>query len=607
MKLIRIIKILLFLLITLLFTHCAAGFSNFITAEKDQLKDGEKNFRFISYNIPNLHYIEDYMKFDAANPWRLPNEFEIRDALKAIKQTGGKATRSYVLSVRKEGESSNIIRHVLGPGKFDEDAFKALDLVMKIANEEGIRVIIPLVDNWWWWGGPKEYAAFRGKDKKEFWTDSLLISDFKKTIDFIINRKNTYTGILYKEDKALLGWETGNELQCPYSWCAEIAKYIKTIDRNHLVIQNTHVNIVAEEEIKDTNIDVVSTHYYSPGDVAAKYIKENKQNTKGKKPYYVGEFGFQPTKDIAAVLDTVIKDSVSGIMLWSLRFHNRDGGFYYHSSDNGGTAYRWPGFGSGKLFDEQNVMQLMREKAYAINNEPIPPMPIPEAPILLPILKPFEISWQGSTGASTYIIERKEEKESNWKILTDNITDAVWPYKPQFSDTSVVIGNNYTYRIKAKNESGESDWSNEVGPIKVNYKMLIDEMENDNKIFLKDGEFEFITYKQIVQAKEDRNRLSGKRGNYIIYKIPGSINSVNVEFYMTGEEGNLELSCSDNNDNYSPIIMKKKIFIPEKNEYKFFTCARYTSGELPENYRYIKIVFGDAVQIGRVSVSYKGK
>ena len=64
-------------------------------------------------------------------------------------------------------------RHVEGPGKFNEEAFKAYDKVLQIANKVGIRVIIPLVDNWWWWGGPKEYAAFRGKQKDEFRTQSL--------------------------------------------------------------------------------------------------------------------------------------------------------------------------------------------------------------------------------------------------------------------------------------------------------------------------------------------------------------------------------------------------------------------------------------------------
>ena len=51
---------------------------------------------------------------------------------------------------------------------------RALDKVLQIANEVGVRVIIPFVDNWWWWGGPKEYADFRGKKPEDFWTDPQL-------------------------------------------------------------------------------------------------------------------------------------------------------------------------------------------------------------------------------------------------------------------------------------------------------------------------------------------------------------------------------------------------------------------------------------------------
>jgi len=51
----------------------------------------------------------------------------------------------------------------------------------------------------------------------------------------LINRVNSYTGVPYKEEKAILGWETGNELEVPdFAWTREIAAYIKSLDKNHL-------------------------------------------------------------------------------------------------------------------------------------------------------------------------------------------------------------------------------------------------------------------------------------------------------------------------------------------------------------------------------------
>ena len=170
----RILQTLVLLAFCTLFSN--AQFKNFITVKGDKLMDGDAELRFISCNVPNLHYIEDYLPFNGTNQWRLPDEFEIRDALLSIKQMGGKVARIYVFSVRKEGDTVEIF-HVEGPGKFNEEAFKTFDKVLQIANEVGIRLIVPFVDNWWWWGGPKEYAAFRGRPKDAFWTDEQLIDE----------------------------------------------------------------------------------------------------------------------------------------------------------------------------------------------------------------------------------------------------------------------------------------------------------------------------------------------------------------------------------------------------------------------------------------------
>jgi len=105
----------------------------FITVSGDQLVEGEAPFRFISFNIPNLHYVEDDMAFEETNPWRFPNEFEISDALEAVRRQGGTVVRFYTLSVRKAEDRPEIPRHVLGPGEFDEEAFRTLDRVMEVA------------------------------------------------------------------------------------------------------------------------------------------------------------------------------------------------------------------------------------------------------------------------------------------------------------------------------------------------------------------------------------------------------------------------------------------------------------------------------------------
>ena len=57
------------------------GFRDFITARGNQLMEGGKSFRFISFYIPNLTYTEDDMRFEQLSSFRWPAPYEIDDAL----------------------------------------------------------------------------------------------------------------------------------------------------------------------------------------------------------------------------------------------------------------------------------------------------------------------------------------------------------------------------------------------------------------------------------------------------------------------------------------------------------------------------------------------
>lgn len=141
---------------------------SFLTARNGKLYDGQREFRFVSWNIPNLHNIEDAFEFLGRTPWRWPDAYETRDALDSVQQMGGQVARTYVLAVkRRDGDMGENV-HVLGPGRFNERAFEVLDLVLETARERGVRVIVPLVDNWKWWGGIREYERFRGKPAGSF-------------------------------------------------------------------------------------------------------------------------------------------------------------------------------------------------------------------------------------------------------------------------------------------------------------------------------------------------------------------------------------------------------------------------------------------------------
>jgi hypothetical protein len=591
----------------------APKFKSFVYARGDKLMDETGEFRFISFNVPCLHYNEDNMPFAEMNPWRLPDEFEINNALESVRQMGGRVARIYTLSVRRPGEDPNVPRHVIGPGKFNEDAYKALDMTMAIANRKGIRIIFPFIDNARWWGGIEACAAFRDKTRENFWTDPNLFEDYKAIVNSVVNRTNSITGVKYRDDKTILAWETGNELICPPEWTVKAAAYIKSIDQNHLVMDGYHLTPVRDLSLQDKNIDIVTTHHYpvmfripiSPAEMIEQ-IKKSAALARGKKAYVVGEFGFIPTKDVESLLDAVIDEKINGVLIWSLRFHNRDGGFYSHSEPHGGDiykAYHWPGFTSGDAFDETNALSLMRRKAFEIRNMPIPAIEKPAEPVLLETKDTAAISWHGSAGASGYAVERAESQNGPWRIAGRDISDADFQYRPLLNDTGVEIGKSYFYRVTARNSAGESIPSNVIGPISVTCKTLTDEMQNFKLIGNRKGALSLET-KEARKFKEDMHRLKGIKGSSVIYKVEPPIVSWKVYSFFPQAVSNFNFYESADGQIFKPVKSSRHDYFTGKGDYSYYLPVLYTGTGGSDNAQYLKIEYNTEAQVSRVEIKY---
>jgi len=53
--------------------HAESQFRHFVRVQGDQLVENGQPFRFISWNIPNLHLVEDYLPFEpGGSGWRWP-------------------------------------------------------------------------------------------------------------------------------------------------------------------------------------------------------------------------------------------------------------------------------------------------------------------------------------------------------------------------------------------------------------------------------------------------------------------------------------------------------------------------------------------------------
>ena len=581
-------------------------FANFISVRDAQLFDGKKPFRFLSLNIPNLLIVEDNVPFAEENPWRLPDKFEINDGLETLAQMGGTVTRSYVITVVKTNDLPGTPRHVLAPGKFNEEAFRTLDEVLAAANRTGVRVIIPFVDNWAWQGGRAEYARWHGKTKDDFWTDPQLIADFKQTIHFILTRTNTVTGIRYCDDKSVLCWETGNEIVSPPEWTREIAHYIKSLDTNHLVMDGFNAAVLRDESLEISDVDIVTTHHYPNNKTTfADLIRANAAKAKGKKPYVVGEFGFVSTAQMTDAMTAINESSCSGGLLWSLRFRNRDGGFYWHSEPGlGGNLYKafhWPSSTIGNDYDEIKLMATVRSNGFAIRSLPVPPMTIPAPPKLLPITDAAAIAWQGSVGASGYQVERAAKKTGDWKIIADNVDEALTQYRPQFADENVPAGK-WFYRIRAKNESGVSEPSNVGGPVKTKSATLVDELDNFSKVTSQRGGWK-IADRSCRSAKEDAYRAAGIAGDVLIYELPNAVQSFRVFAFFPKEESDVKFSVSADGQKFDEVAAQKEIYFHGAGEYGYWKPVLFHAEKIRGG-KFLKIELTGETQIGRVEISH---
>ena len=218
-------------------------------------------------------------------------------------------------------------------------------------------------------------------------------------------------------------------------------------------------------------------------------------------------------------------------------FHHQDGGFYWHQimTYPAVWSYHWPGFPSAEAQREIGIMQAMREAAFKIQGLPVPPVPVPDAPELLPIGDVPLLIWRGSAGASGYDIERAPQAAGPWTALATNVCDADIAYRPLFSDTTARAGQTWFYRVIARNASGASKPSNVVGPVAVKRVCLADELQDFSRVHAKSAGLKLNNDYNALYA-EYLFRAQGSTNDWITYQVPAAIESVKVVAFFAKED-----------------------------------------------------------------------
>jgi len=350
-------------------THPAAN-AGFVTRAGSTLKLNGKPFRFGGTNNYYLFYKSPAM---------------VDDVFADARTAGFDVLRTWAFGLIGNADGSNSVAPAPDGVYFQyfdgakpafndgPDGLERLDYVIDAARRAGLRLVLPLTNNWSDFGGIDQYVRWRGATHHDdFYTDPVIKGWYKEYLDHILNRVNTITGVRYRDDPTIMMWELGNEPRCKGSgiypqsaacttatvtgWAGEMSAYLKSLDPHHLVgvgdegffcdgpdapdwIDNCGEGVDSIALSSLPAVDVMSYHLYpdSWGNRTAAWADGyiTRHNTAARqigKPAMLGEFGWKDKATRNPVyqdwLDTFTRTGGNGFLYWILSGSQDDGTLY---------------------------------------------------------------------------------------------------------------------------------------------------------------------------------------------------------------------------------------------------------------------------------------
>ncbi|EJU02007.1 glycoside hydrolase [Dacryopinax primogenitus] len=183
-------------------------------------------------------------------------------------------------------------------GVINGQALQVVDFAVWAARLYGLRLVIPLVDNYeYYHGGIYSFLQFHNlstDDYSPFYdTSSAVYDSFLAYITTILNHTNPYTGLRLSQDPTILAWESGNELGgwggsgAPASWTAALAQFVKSdLGAKQLFIDGSYG--IVRDALGIGQVDIVSNHHYPP--YTSKLFSDARTALAADKAYLAGEF-----------------------------------------------------------------------------------------------------------------------------------------------------------------------------------------------------------------------------------------------------------------------------------------------------------------------------
>lgn len=222
--------------------------------------------------------------FAGSNAWwlaHLSKNSDVDTALQEVANTGYKILRVWgfgdtnTIPDPSTPDPNKIYFQVLNSTgsyiNFGPDGLQRLDYVVSAAEKYGVKLVLPLLNNWDNYGGIPAYGTAFGSNDTSFYTDPVAQKAYKAYVRTVVTR--------YARSTALFAWELCNEPRCQgcessviYHWATQISQYIKSIDPVHMVTLGDEGWLTPEDKIGD------GSYAYS-GDTGVDFVANLKIST----------------------------------------------------------------------------------------------------------------------------------------------------------------------------------------------------------------------------------------------------------------------------------------------------------------------------------------
>ncbi|MEM9188294.1 MAG: cellulase family glycosylhydrolase [Myxococcota bacterium] len=246
----------------------------------------------------------------------------------------------------------------LDPEVWVEESYVYLDRLLVEARARNMRVIVTLVNRWGDYGGLPQYARWIGVEPRRRHLlppelTHVLQSEearamYQSHVDRIVSRRNTVSGIVYRDDPTIFAWELANELSASTcsggavleDWARVMVQFIRERDPNHLIAAG-HIGYktaLSRESWRATvgiaEVSYASTHLYpqhllgidSEGVLGAWLADRARIAQQLQKPLVLGEFGIPREAGVEERLEffghvsrQAEANGYAGIMPWIYR------------------------------------------------------------------------------------------------------------------------------------------------------------------------------------------------------------------------------------------------------------------------------------------------